>query len=55
MVIPAFPGLNNPSYLIIVKPTVVFEEGAQATWLYDLIHPLVAEVVVCNPRVNNEE
>ena len=32
---------------------VVFEEGAQAAWLYDLINPLVAEVVVCNPRANN--
>jgi transposase len=32
---------------------VVFEEGTQAAWLYDLIHPLVAEVVVCNPRANN--
>jgi transposase len=32
---------------------VVFEEGAQAAWLYDLIHPLVAEVVVCDPRANN--
>jgi transposase len=31
---------------------IVFEEGAQAAWLYDLIHPLVAEVVVCNPRAN---
>jgi transposase len=32
---------------------VAFEEGTQAAWLYDLIHPLVAEVVVCNPRANN--
>ncbi len=32
---------------------VVLEEVVQAAWLYDLIHPLVAEVVVCNPRVNN--
>src|SRR5713226_1749617 len=32
---------------------VVLEEGAQAAWLYDLIHPLVAEVVVCDPRANN--
>ncbi len=32
---------------------VVFEEGTQAAWLYDLIHPLVAEVVVCDPRANN--
>lgn len=32
---------------------VAFEEGAQAAWLYDLIHPLVAEVVVCDPRANH--
>jgi transposase len=32
---------------------VAFEEGAQASWLYDLIHPLVAEVVVCDPRSNH--
>lgn len=31
---------------------VAFEEGAQATWLYDLIEPLVEEVVVCDPRRN---
>lgn len=31
---------------------VTFEEGAQAAWLYELINPLVAEVVVCNPREN---
>lgn len=31
---------------------VAFEEGTQASWLYHLIHPLVAEVVVCNPRAN---
>lgn len=31
---------------------VTFEEGAQAAWLYELIAPLVAEVVVCNPREN---
>jgi transposase len=29
---------------------VTFEEGTQATWLYDLIRPHVAHVVVCNPR-----
>ena len=29
---------------------VTFEEGTQAAWLYDLIRPHVAEVVVCNPR-----
>jgi transposase len=31
---------------------VAFEEGAQAAWLYDLIQPLVAKVVVCDPRQN---
>ncbi len=29
---------------------VTFEEGTQASWLYDLIRPHVAEVVVCDPR-----
>jgi transposase len=29
---------------------VVFEEGTQAAWLYDLIRPHVANVVVCDPR-----
>src|SRR5688572_20943012 len=31
---------------------VAFEEGTQAAWLYDLIRPLVAEVIVCDPRRN---
>ena len=31
---------------------VTFEEGVQAAWLYDLLRPHVAEVVVCNPREN---
>lgn len=31
---------------------VAFEEGAQAAWLYDLVRPVVAEVVVCDPRRN---
>ncbi len=31
---------------------VTFEEGAQATWLYDLLRPHVTEVLVCNPRHN---
>ena len=31
---------------------VTFEEGAQAAYLYELIQPLVAEVVVCDPRQN---
>ncbi len=29
---------------------LTFEEGTQAAWLYDLILPLVAEVLVCNPK-----
>jgi transposase len=29
---------------------VALEEGTQAAWLYDLLSPLVAEVVVANPR-----
>jgi transposase len=29
---------------------VAFEEGTQAAWLYDLIRPQVANVVVCDPR-----
>jgi hypothetical protein len=31
---------------------VTFEEGACAGWLYDLLHPHVAHLVVCNPRKN---
>ena len=31
---------------------VTFEEGTHANWLFDLIKPLVYEVVVCNPRHN---
>ena len=31
---------------------VTFEEGTQAAWLYDLIRPHVAEIIVCNPRHN---
>ena len=29
---------------------VAFEEGTWATWLYDLLKPHVAEVLVCDPR-----
>lgn len=32
---------------------LTFEEGTQAQWLYDLTRPLVAEVLVCNPRLNH--
>lgn len=31
---------------------VTFEEGALAGWLYAVIRPLVAEVIVCDPRNN---
>lgn len=31
---------------------VAFEEGTQASWLYEIVHPLVTEVIVCNPRAN---
>ena len=31
---------------------LTFEEGAQATWLYDLTDPIVDRVIVCNPRKN---
>lgn len=31
---------------------VTFEEGTWAAWLYDLLRPHVAQVVVCNPRKN---
>ncbi len=31
---------------------VTFEEGCQAAWLYDLLRPHVAEVLVCNPKKN---
>ncbi|MEW5980662.1 MAG: transposase, partial [Acidobacteriota bacterium] len=31
---------------------VTFEEGTQAAWLYEMVKPLVAKVIVCNPRRN---
>jgi transposase len=42
------------SYLQRLKGRVyvTFEEGAQAQWLYDLVQPLVTEVIVCDPRQN---
>src|SRR5579859_593761 len=30
--------------------SVTFEEGTSAAWLYDLLKPHVAKLVVCNPR-----
>ncbi len=32
--------------------SVTFEEGTCAAWLYDLLKPHVAKLVVCNPRKN---
>jgi len=32
--------------------SVTFEEGTSAAWLYDLVKPHVAQVLVCNPRKN---
>jgi transposase len=42
------------SYLQRLKGRVLvaFEEGTQAQWLYDLVQPLVTEVIVCDPRQN---
>jgi transposase len=34
------------------KVQVAFEEGTQASWLYDVLRPMVALVVVCDPRQN---
>ena len=31
---------------------VTFEEGTWAAWLYDLLKPYVAKLVVCDPRRN---
>ena len=31
---------------------VALEEGTSAAWLYDLLKPYVARVVVCDPRQN---
>ncbi len=31
---------------------VTFEEGTHSAWLYDLLSPNVAQVVVCDPRKN---
>jgi transposase len=34
---------------------VTFEEGTWATWLYDLLKPHVAKLVVCDPRRNSRQ
>ena len=31
---------------------VTFEEGTYSAWLYDLLSPYVAQMVVCDPRKN---
>src|SRR5258707_14450555 len=31
---------------------ITFEEGTSAAWLYDLLQPHVAQVIVCDPRKN---
>lgn len=31
---------------------VTFEEGTQASWLYEVVRPLVSQVIVCDPRRN---
>jgi hypothetical protein len=31
---------------------LTFEEGTQAGWLYEILSPHVAELIVCNPRKN---
>lgn len=38
-----------------VDTTVVFEEGCQSKWLYDLIRPYAAEVIVCDVREKKRE
>lgn len=38
-------GLSGTTHL-------TFEEGTQSAWLYELLNPLVAECIVCNPRRN---
>lgn len=35
------------------KVHLTFEEGTQAQWLFERIRPLVAELIVCNPRENH--
>ena len=32
-----------------------FEEGTQANWLYDIIEPHVAKLIVCDPRKNKQD
>ena len=34
---------------------LTFEEGTHAAWLYDLLRPYVAELLVCDPRKNRND
>ena len=34
---------------------ITFEEGTWATWLYDLLKPHAAKLVVCDPRKNSRQ
>lgn len=45
-------GASILAFLKSIRGTlhVTFEEGTQAAWLYDLIRPHVALVLVCNPK-----
>lgn len=45
ILIDAIRGLRGELHL-------TFEESIQAAWLYDLLKPYVARIVVCNPRHN---
>src|SRR5579862_6231180 len=45
MILQLIHGLRGELY-------VTFEEGTWAAWLYDLLKPHVAKVVVCDPRKN---
>jgi hypothetical protein len=45
MILQFFNGLSGDLH-------VTFEEGTAAAWLYDLLKPHVARLVVCNPGRN---
>lgn len=48
-------GSELVSYIQSIRGNVhlTFEEGTQAAWLYDLLRPYVAELVVSDPRKNS--
>ena len=33
---------------------VTFEEGTLAAWLFDVVDPLVDQLIVCNPKHNRQ-